>query len=99
MVREELLAVIRSVHAGKRRIPAELAATLAEHLSEDQLSPREIEVLQFVSTGRLNKEIAAQLSLAEGTIKMHVRNILSKLGASDRTEAVTIALRRGIIRL
>ena len=99
MVREELLAVIRSVHAGKRRLPAELASTLAEHLSDDQLSPREIEVLQHVSAGKLNKEIAAELSLAEGTVKMHVRNILSKLGASDRTEAVTVALRRGIIRL
>jgi DNA-binding NarL/FixJ family response regulator len=99
MVRDELLAVIRSVHAGKRRIPAELAATLAEHISDDQLSPREIEVLQLVSTGKLNKEIAAELSLAEGTVKMHVRNILSKLGASDRTEAVTVALRRGILRL
>jgi DNA-binding NarL/FixJ family response regulator len=99
MVREELLAVIRSVHAGKRRIPAELAATLAEHLSDDQLSAREVEVLQLVSAGKLNKEIAADLSLAEGTVKMHVGNILSKLGASDRTEAVTVALRRGIIRL
>jgi DNA-binding NarL/FixJ family response regulator len=99
MVREELLAVIRSVHAGKRRLPAELASTLAEHLSDDQLSPREIEVLQHVSAGKLNKEIAAELSLAEGTVKMHVRNILSKLGANDRTEAVTVALRRGIIRL
>jgi DNA-binding NarL/FixJ family response regulator len=99
MVREELLAVIRSVHAGKRRIPAELAAALAEHVSDDQLSPREIEVLQLVSEGKLNKEIAAALSLAEGTVKMHVRNILSKLGANDRTEAVTVALRRGIIRL
>lgn len=99
MVREELLTVIRSVHAGKRRIPAALAETLAEHMTDDLLSAREIEVLQLVAAGKLNKEIAADLSLAEGTVKMHVRNILSKLGASDRTEAVTVALRRGIIRL
>ncbi|HLK64700.1 MAG TPA: response regulator transcription factor [Bryobacteraceae bacterium] len=99
MVREELLDVIRTVHAGKRRIPAALAQTLAEHVSDDQLSPRELEVLQFVSAGKRNKEIAAELSVAEDTIKMHVRNLLSKLGASDRTEAVTIALRRGILHL
>ena len=99
MVREELLDVIRTVHAGKRRIPAALAQTLAEHVSDDQLSPRELEVLQFVSAGKRNKEIAAELSVAEDTVKMHVRNLLSKLGASDRTEAVTIALRRGILHL
>jgi DNA-binding NarL/FixJ family response regulator len=99
MVRDELLGVIRSVHGGRRRIPAPLAAVVAEHVADDPLSPREIEVLQLVSAGRLNKEIAAELSLAEGTVKMHVRNILSKLSVSDRTEAVTVALRRGIIRL
>jgi DNA-binding NarL/FixJ family response regulator len=99
MVRDELLTAIRSVHAGRRRIPAELAATLAEHMADDQLSAREVEVLQLVSAGKLNKEIASELSLAEGTVKMHVRNILSKLGVGDRTEAVTVALRRGIIRL
>ena len=99
MVREELLDVIRTVHGGKRRIPAALAQTLAEHVSDDQLSPRELEVLQLVSAGKRNKEIAAELSVAEDTIKMHVRNLLSKLGASDRTEAVTIALRRGILHL
>jgi DNA-binding NarL/FixJ family response regulator len=99
MVREELLDVIRAVHAGKRRIPAALAQTLAEHVSDDQLSPRELEVLRFVRDGKRNKEIAAELSVAEDTIKMHVRNLLSKLGASDRTEAVTIALRRGILHL
>jgi DNA-binding NarL/FixJ family response regulator len=99
MVREELLDVIRTVASGKRRIPAALAQTLAEHVSDDQLSPRELEVLQFVSTGKRNKEIAAELHVAEDTVKMHVRNLLSKLGASDRTEAVTIALRRGILHL
>ncbi len=99
MVREELLDVIRAVYAGKRRIPAALAQTLAEHFSDDELSPRELEVLQLVSAGKRNKEIAAELSVAEDTVKMHVRNLLSKLGASDRTEAVTIALRRGILHL
>ena len=99
MVRDELLGVIRTVHAGKRRIPSALAQTLAEHVSDDQLSPRELEVLRLVSTGKRNKEIAAELSVAEDTVKMHVRNLLSKLGVSDRTEAVTVALRRGILHL
>jgi len=99
MVREELLDVIRSVHAGKKRLPAAVAQTLAEHISSDMVSSREIEVLSLISAGKRNKEIAAELSIAEDTVKMHVRNILSKLQASDRTEAVTIALRRGIIHL
>lgn len=99
MVRDELLEVIRIVHSGKRRIPAALAQVLAEHVSDDELSPRELEVLRLVSTGQRNKEIAAELSIAEDTVKMHVRNLMAKLGASDRTEAVTIALRRGILHL
>jgi DNA-binding NarL/FixJ family response regulator len=99
MVREELLDVIRSVHAGKKRLPAAVAQTLVEYMSADTVSPREIEVLVLVGAGKRNKEIAAELSIAEDTVKMHVRNILSKLQASDRTEAVTIALRRGIIHL
>jgi DNA-binding NarL/FixJ family response regulator len=99
MVREELLDVIRTVHAGKRRLPAAVAQTLAEHISGDMVSAREIQVLSLISAGKRNKEIAAELSIAEDTVKMHVRNILSKLRASDRTEAVTIALRRGIIYL
>jgi DNA-binding NarL/FixJ family response regulator len=99
MAREELLEVIRMVHAGKKRLPAAIAQTLAEHISGDMISPREIEVLSLISAGKRNKEIAAELSIAEDTVKMHVRNILSKLQASDRTEAVTIALRRGIIHL
>jgi DNA-binding NarL/FixJ family response regulator len=99
MVRDELLDVIRSVHAGKRRIPSAVAQILAEHVLDDQLSPRELAVLQLVSAGKRNKEIAADLSVAEDTVKMHVRNLLSKLRASDRTEAVTIALRRGILHL
>ncbi len=99
MVREELLEVIRTVHAGKRRLPAAVAQSLAEHISGDMVSSREVQVLSLISAGKRNKEIAAELSIAEDTVKMHVRNILSKLQASDRTEAVTIALRRGIIHL
>jgi DNA-binding NarL/FixJ family response regulator len=99
MAREELLDVIRTVHAGKRRLPAAVAQALAEHISDDLLSGREVQVLTLVSAGKRNKEIADDLSIAEDTVKMHVRNILSKLQASDRTEAVTIGLRRGIIHL
>jgi DNA-binding NarL/FixJ family response regulator len=99
LVREELLETIRSVHAGKRRLPAAVAQNLAEHMADEPISSRELEVLSLVATGKRNKEIAGELSIAEDTVKMHVRNILSKLQVSDRTEAVTIALRRGIIHL
>jgi len=97
IVRNELLEIIRSVHAGKRRIPAALAQKLAEHMADEPISPRELEVLSLMAAGKRNKEIAGELSIAEDTVKMHVRNILSKLQVNDRTEAVTIALRRGII--
>jgi DNA-binding NarL/FixJ family response regulator len=99
MVRDELLEIIRSVHAGKRRLPAAVAQKLAEHMADEPISPRELEVLSLMAAGRRNKEIASELSIAEDTVKMHVRNILSKLQVNDRTEAVTIALRRGIIHL
>jgi DNA-binding NarL/FixJ family response regulator len=99
IVRDELLDIIRGVHAGKRRLPAAVAQKLAEHMSDEAISPRELEVLSLMATGKRNKEIAGDLSIAEDTVKMHVRNILSKLQVSDRTEAVTIALRRGIIHL
>jgi DNA-binding NarL/FixJ family response regulator len=99
LVRDELLEIIRSVHAGKRRLPAAVAQTLAEHVADEQISPRELGVLSLMATGKRNKEIASELSIAEDTVKMHVRNILSKLQVSDRTEAVTIAIRRGIIHL
>jgi DNA-binding NarL/FixJ family response regulator len=99
IIREELLETIRSVHAGKRRLPAAVAQKLAEHMADEPISPRELEVLSLMAAGRRNKEIAGQLSIAEDTVKMHVRNILSKLQVNDRTEAVTIALRRGIIHL
>jgi DNA-binding NarL/FixJ family response regulator len=98
-VHRELLDTIRAVHAGKKRIPPEVAAELADHAAEDQLSPREIEVLRLIASGNANKLIADQLSISEETVKSHVTNILSKLGANDRTHAVTIGLRRGIIDL
>ncbi len=98
-VNKELLATIRAVHAGQKRIPAEVASALAEHTGESELSEREMEVLRLIAAGNANKEIAAQLQLAEDTVKRHVTNILSKLAANDRTHAVTIALKRGIIEL
>jgi DNA-binding NarL/FixJ family response regulator len=98
-VRRELLDTIRAVHAGQKRIPPEVAAELAEHATEDELSPREIDVLRLIAAGNANKEIAAQLSIADETVKSHITNILAKLGANDRTHAVTIALKRGIIEL
>jgi DNA-binding NarL/FixJ family response regulator len=98
-VHRELLDTIRAVHAGQKRIPAEVAAELADHVAEDDLSSREIEVLRLVASGNANKEIAAQLSISEETVKSHITNILSKLAANDRTHAVTIAVKRGIIEL
>jgi DNA-binding NarL/FixJ family response regulator len=98
-VHRELLDTIRAVHAGQKRIPAEIAAELADHVAEDDLTSREIDVLRLVAGGNANKEIAAQLSIAEETVKSHITNILSKLGANDRTHAVTMALKRGIIEL
>ena len=98
-VHKELLDTIRAVHAGQKRIPPEVAAELADHCVEDDLSSREIDVLRLVANGNANKEIAAQLSIGEETVKSHVTNILAKLGANDRTHAVTLALKRGIIEL
>ena len=98
-VHRELLEAIRSVHAGKKRIPPEIAAELAEHAADDELTAREIEVLRLIASGNANKQIADQLSIGETTVKTHVTNILSKLGASDRAHAVTIGLKRGIIQL
>jgi DNA-binding NarL/FixJ family response regulator len=96
---EELLAVIRSVHLGKRRVPAEVAALIAEHLGEEDLTPREIEVLQLIRDGFKNKQIANELSISENTVNFHIKNIVDKLGANDRTHAVTIAVRRGFLPL
>jgi DNA-binding NarL/FixJ family response regulator len=98
-VRRELLDTIRAVHGGQKRIPPEVAAELAEHTGEDDLSSREIDVLRLIARGNANKEIAAQLSIAEETVKSHVTNIMVKLRANDRTHAVTIGLKRGIIEL
>lgn len=98
-VHRELLETIRIVHAGKKRIPPEIAAELAEHAADDELTTREVEVLRLIGAGNANKQIADQLSIGEATVKSHVTNILSKLGASDRTHAVTIGLKRGIIQL
>jgi DNA-binding NarL/FixJ family response regulator len=98
-VRRELLEAIRAVHAGKKRIAPEVAAELADHAADDDLTSREIEVLRLIASGNANKSIADQLSISEETVKFHVTNILSKLGANDRTHAVTIGLKRGIIEL
>ncbi|MGH9592924.1 MAG: LuxR C-terminal-related transcriptional regulator, partial [Bryobacteraceae bacterium] len=99
MVHTEVLRAIHTVHAGKRLMPPEVAERLSEYFPQVALTPREVEVLSFVAKGMANKEIAHQLGTASGTIKMHVQNILAKLGASDRTHAVTIALERGILHL
>ena len=99
MVRKELADTIRSVHAGKKRIPPEIAVSMAEHHTDDALSEREIEVLRQVAAGNANKIVADRLSISEETVKTHMRSILSKLDARDRTHAVTIALKRGIIEI
>jgi len=98
-VHRELLDTIRAVHAGQKRIPPEVATELVEHTAEDDLSSRELDVLGLIAAGKANKEIAVQLSIAEETVKRHVTNILAKLGANDRTHAVTIGLKRGILDL
>jgi DNA-binding NarL/FixJ family response regulator len=97
MLRKELLDTIRTVYAGRRRIPDEIAKELGEHSLEDALTEREIEVLKMVARGTPNKVIASDLALAEPTVKSHLKNIFQKLGANDRTHAVTIAIRRGYI--
>jgi DNA-binding NarL/FixJ family response regulator len=97
MIRTDLLEAIRSVHTGHRHIPREIAAELAAHVTDDALSPREMDVLKRVATGSSNRRVADQLALSEDTVKAHMKNIMSKLSANDRTHAVTIALKRGII--
>ena len=99
MVRKELIDTIRAVHAGKKRIPPEIAVEMAEHHGDDALTVREIEVLREVAAGNANKRVAQLLNVTEETVKAHMKSILSKLGANDRTHAVTIALRRGIIEI
>lgn len=99
LLRKELIETIRAVHAGQKRMSPEVAVEIAEHCSDEILTPREIDVLRLVSCGNANKEIAAQLSITEETVKGYIKNILAKLGAKDRTHAVTLGLRRGIIDL
>ncbi|HTA44947.1 MAG TPA: response regulator transcription factor [Bryobacteraceae bacterium] len=95
----ELVQAIRQVHAGKKRIPAELASQLAEHVSDDSLTFREVEVLWQVADGNRNRDIAEMLHISEETVKVHIKHIMDKLGARDRTQAISIAVRRGIIQL
>jgi DNA-binding NarL/FixJ family response regulator len=96
---KELVEVIRQVHAGKKRIPPQLAAQLAEHMSDEALTTREVEVLGQIAGGNRNRDIAEQLFISEETVKVHIKHIMEKLGASDRTQAVAIGIRRGIIQL
>ena len=96
---KELVEVIRQVHAGKKRVPPEVAAHLAEHMSDEALTDREVEVLTHVSGGNRNRDIGELLHISEETVKVHIKHIMEKLGASDRTQAIAIAVRRGIIQL
>jgi len=95
----ELVDVIRQVHAGRKRVPPEVAAHLAEHMSDEELTGREIDVLRHIAGGNRNRDIAEQLFISEETVKVHIKHIMEKLGASDRTQAVAIGVRRGIIQL
>ena len=99
MPRKQLVDMIRKVHAGKKQIPLEVAVRLSEHIGDEMLSKREVEVLQKVAGGNRNSDIAALLFISEETVKGHIKHIMEKLGASDRTEAVAVGIRRGIIRL
>jgi len=99
MPQDDLLAVVRTVHAGKRSVHPDIAARLAEHMGEEGLTSRELEVLRLIRDGFRNKQIADQLSIAEVTVNFHIRNLVDKLGANDRTHAVTIALRRGFLQI
>ena len=99
MPKNEMLSVIRSVHTGNRHVPPEVAARLAEHLGEEDLTDRELEVLRLIRDGYRNKQIADQLAIAETTVNFHIKNLVDKLGANDRTHAVTIALRRGLLQV
>ena len=99
MPNDEILAVIRSVHAGRRHVPADVAARLAEHLGDEDLTMRELEVLRLIRDGHRNKQIADDLGIAETTVNFHIKNLVDKLGANDRTHAVTIAIRRGLLEV
>jgi DNA-binding NarL/FixJ family response regulator len=99
LLRTELIDTIRLVHAGRRRMPPEIAEQMAEHAADDEITPRELDVLRGISKGKANKILASDLNISEHTVKNHVKNILSKLNANDRTDAVMIAIRRGIIEM
>jgi DNA-binding NarL/FixJ family response regulator len=99
LLRTELIDTVRLVHAGRRRIPPEIAQQLAEHSADDAITPRELDVLKAIADGQTNKTIASDLNIAEHTVKNHVKSILSKLDANDRTDAAMIALRRGYIEM
>jgi DNA-binding NarL/FixJ family response regulator len=96
---QDLVETIRQVHLGKKRVPADVAAHLAEHLSDEDLTEREIDVLRHIASGNRNRDIAEKLFISEETVKVHIKHIMDKLGASDRTQAVAIGVRRGIIQL
>lgn len=97
--KSELIRVIRSIHAGQRHIPPEVAARVAEYLGDEGLTPRELEVLRLIRDGYRNKEIASQLTISETTVNFHIKNVVEKLRANDRTHAVTIAVRRGLLQM
>ena len=99
MPKGELLNVVRAVHSGRRHVPPEVAARLAEHLGDEDLTTRELEVLRLIRDGHRNKQIADQLAIAETTVNFHIKNLVDKLDANDRTHAVTIALRRGFLQI
>jgi DNA-binding NarL/FixJ family response regulator len=99
LLRTELIDTIRLVHGGRRRVPPEIAEQLAEHASDDAITPRELDVLRGIANGKANKTVASDLNISEHTVKNHVKSILSKLGANDRTDAVMIAIRRGFIEM
>ena len=96
---DEMVEIIRQVHAGKKRIPSQVAAILATHLSDDTLSEREVAVLKLAMEGNRNRDIASRLSISQETVKTHIKHAMAKLGAMDRTQAVTMALRRGLVKL
>jgi DNA-binding NarL/FixJ family response regulator len=97
MPNDQILSVIRAVHAGRKPVPTEVAARLAEHLGAEALTPRELDVLRLIRDGHRNKQIADDLGIAETTVNFHIKNLVDKLGANDRTHAVTIAIRRGLL--
>jgi DNA-binding NarL/FixJ family response regulator len=99
MPNDQILSVIRAVHAGRKHVPAEVAARLAEHLGEETLTSRELDVLRLIRDGHRNKQIADRLGIAETTVNFHIKNLVEKLGANDRTHAVTIAIRRGLLEV